>query len=100
MVKIQNPIYRRADADRDVDPKLQNLFRRRAIAKNEVDFQLEHMMPLLKASSEEVNNVVFKVSSSIKKVESHDKVFQLAHKGYVERVKECTTGDEEEITTT
>ena len=39
MTKMQNPIYRKANTNRDVIPELQSLIKKRAKAKRDVDLQ-------------------------------------------------------------
>ena len=62
--------------------------------------KVEHdvfMSPLLKLSPEDAKNVTSRVDIAIKWVESHIKVFKSAHKIYVDKIKEYTTKNEEEM---
>ena len=64
MAKFQDPID--VGAHDIVD--IRDLIRRRTNAKPEVNLELEYVVPLLKVSSEDTNDVAVRVNDSTKKV--------------------------------
>ena len=77
--------------------ELQDLVRKRTNDKREVDLELKYVTPLLKVSPEEANDIALRVNYTIKRVLSLIKSFRSAHKNFVEKIKEVTTGGEEEM---
>ena len=74
-----------------LDPELQKLFYKRAKAKFNVDLELEYIALLLNSGPENADSLVFRIKNSIKEMESHIEDFMLAHREYVERIRENAT---------
>ena len=49
------------------------------------------MDPMWKVSPEDANDIASRVNDSIRRLGSHIKIFRIAHKSYVQKVKEYTT---------
>ena len=62
-----------------------------ANAKWEVDLEHEYMDPLPEVSPEDANDIASRVNDSIKRLESHIKIFRIAHESYIQKVKEYPT---------
>lgn len=87
MAKIQDPISVVVSAHKGI----RGLIRRRADAKHKVDLEPDYVDPLTEVSSMDTNGVVLRVIDSIKGLESHIRIFRIAHESYVHKVKEYAT---------
>ena len=68
--------------------EVQDHTRKRANTKHNVDLKLEFVTPLLEVSPEDANDVASRVNDSIKRVESHIKIFRTEQENYIQKVKE------------
>ena len=86
IAELQDPIYKKSEANHGLHLELWNLIRKRANTKHAVNLELKFVTPLLHVSSENANNVATMVSDFIKMVVSY-KNLQTVHKDYLRNSK-------------
>ena len=59
--------------------------------------ELKYIKPILSVGPKKADRLSLRIDDSIIELESHMETFKLAHREYVERILENTSGDKEEM---